>query len=82
MYVDLFHRVNASLRRLKQYSYTEDLFSFFSDVLRCDNMTLFNKACVHGHCFFHQLKTLITCVDVVTILCSQTAEIIYNGNRL
>ena len=50
--VDLIHRIDALLRRLKRYGYAEDLLSF-SELPHCDNFTLFNKACVPGHCFYH-----------------------------
>ena len=50
--VDLIHRIDALLRRLKRYGYTEDLLSF-SELSRCANLTLFNKVCVPGHCLYH-----------------------------
>jgi len=54
MSVDLIHRVYVLLRRLKRYRYTEDLLSV-SELSRCDNITLFNEACVPGHCLYHLL---------------------------
>ena len=51
-FIDLIHRVNALLRRLKRYGYTEDLLSF-SELSMCDSMTLFNKACVPDHCLYN-----------------------------
>jgi len=52
--VDLIHRVDALFRRLKRYGYTQELLNF-SELSRCDNLTLFNKACVPGHCLYHLL---------------------------
>jgi hypothetical protein len=52
--VDLIHRVDALLRRLKRYGYIEDVLSF-SELSRHDNLKLFNKACIRGHCLFHLL---------------------------
>jgi len=54
MSVDLIHRVDALLRRLKRFGYTEHLLSL-SELSPCDNTTLFNKACVPGHCLYHLL---------------------------
>ena len=49
--VDLIHRIDALLRRLKRYGYTEESL-IFSELSRCDNLTLFNKACVLGNCLY------------------------------
>ena len=54
MSVDLIHRVDALLRRLKRYGYIEDCLSL-SELSRRDNLKLFNKACIPGHCLFHLL---------------------------
>ena len=56
---DLVYRVDALLRRLKRYGYTEEALSF-SELSRCDNLTLFNKACVPGHCLYHVLPPVKT----------------------
>ena len=61
MSMDLIDRVDVLLKRLKRYGYTEDLLSF-SEFSRCDNMTLFNQACMPGHCLYHLLPP-VTNID-------------------
>ena len=85
--VDLIHRVDALLRRLKLYGYTEDLLSF-SELSRSDNLTIFNTAVplvFHGHCLLHLLppvENLIAFINVVIILCCQFAVTICKGSHL
>jgi hypothetical protein len=50
--------------RVYNGGYTEESFRF-SELSRCDNLPLFNKDCFPGHCLFHQLKAITTCVNGV-----------------
>ena len=52
--VDLIHRIDALLRRLKRYGYSEE-----SLILSC-NLKLFNKACVPVcTIYFHHIKAVV-----------------------